>query len=172
MAYSSGLLINQSRNEHCQTQCCATTTQKTKSNTKKTQTSLVTHILFPVERTFPMVGIEEKRATYSKFPKAKTSEQKANFISVLSLVESWTCLPATNLTLSFKLHLTLGWGRGKRASAQIPRVWKMETLTRIRNFSMTALAADSFACLSIIKLSSLKSERQTSRDGLDLGDNC
>ena len=35
---------------------------------------------------------------------------------------------------------------------------------------MTALAADSFACLSIIKLSSLKLERQTSRDGLDLGD--
>lgn len=107
-----------------------------------------------------------------KVPKGENVRTKGKFHFCVSLVESWTCLPATNLTLSFKLHLTLGWGRGKRASAQIPRVWKMETLTRIRNFSMTALAADSFACLSIIKLSSLKSERQTSRDGLDLGDNC
>ena len=46
----------------------------------------------------------------------------------------------------------------------------METLARIRNFSMTAPAADGFACLSIIKFSSLKLELQTFRDGLDLGD--
>lgn len=44
----------------------------------------------------------------------------------------------------------------------------MEMLARIRNFSMTGLAADGFAYLSIIKFSSLTLEGQTS--GLDLED--
>lgn len=48
----------------------------------KTQNPNTTHILLPGARTFPLVGLEEIPATHWKSPKAKMSEQKANFISV------------------------------------------------------------------------------------------
>lgn len=120
------------------------------------QKTNVTHILFPVERTFPMVGIEGIQA-HIRSPQRQNVRTEGQFDFCVSLVELWACLRTTISILSLKLHLNLGWGRGKQP-AQILRVWKMQALARIGNFSMTEPAADGFACLSTIKFSSLKLE--------------
>lgn len=131
MAYLSGLLINQNWNEHWETQCCATTTQKQQTN--KQLPNFSRHILFHSCILFqwkePLAG--KRHNHIFEVPKGENIRTKGQFHLCVSWVELWTCLPATDLILSFKIHLNLGWGRDKRARTDPKSVEKWRPLQEL-----------------------------------------
>lgn len=81
---------------------------------------------------------------------------KVQFPFCVSQAELWTCPPATNLILSVKPRLKLGWRSGERACAD-PR--GVEDRNTCKNQKLlNDKQDDGFTCPSITKLSSLKLE--------------
>lgn len=61
-------------------------------------------------RIFPVIHMRGRNHRV-EVPKGKNIRTKGQFHFCVFLVELWTCVPATNLILSGKLHLNVGWGR-------------------------------------------------------------